>query len=649
MGNGTLVETSANAPYEGTNHYQFTYNFTEYWAGLGLNLANWGSNGYDFSAYSHLRIAYRGLTGDHRLTLTLRSDNNVVGNTISLGNSSGTYELIDLPLFACAAGTSLNLSNVTELDLSIASDLANGSGTLYFDDIQLVNISTGTTTSAATWQRANAMHRGVNYSNWLEAYWLIPFNAYPETNKFNAANTADFRNLGIDAIRLPVTFEHLAGSNPPYALDLGNPAFGLIDDAIQWAANNNMKLIIDMHHGTTDLTDANYLTQLPRLEAIWAQIIARYGDLDPERYLFEVYNEPHLISNENFRIVAQALVDVLRAAGSTHSVIVGASGYNSASNLLSFTPLDDPDIIYTFHLYEPYSFTHQQMSWTSTPYLPARAFPLNNEVADITALVNAVGEWSAFYNAPVVVGEFGVTSAAAASDRCTWIELMAQLFDSNGLPWFYWGAIDLGDGFGFFDNGMVSVANMEPCFGTALGLPATVLAIEELSALSLTCEPSYTLVEWYLKTDEPGHISLEGLREEKGEWAPIGEIEMQPSRERYAFRAPADYLAYRLKIKELDQSTHYSSISINPCAPAGQWTLFPNPVQQALFLQSPFTTKADLVLYNNLGQVVHHQPDCSFQKNTTFTTSIPPQQPGIYVLEIRDHQQVLYREKVLME
>lgn len=384
-------------------------------------------------------------------------------------------------------------------------------------------------------------------------------------------------------------------------------------------------------------------------EAIWGQIIDLYGDLDPERYLFEVYNEPHLISNENFRVVAQALVDVLRAAGSTHSIIVGASGYNSASSLLSFTPLDDPDIIYTFHLYEPYFFTHQQMSWTSTPYLPARAFPLNNEVADITAMVNAVGEWSAFYDAPVVVGEFGVTSEAAAGDRCNWIELMAQLFDNNGLPWFYWGAIDISDGFGFFDDGLVSVASMEPCFGTALGLPATVLAIEELSALSLTCVSSYTLVEWFLKTDAPGTIELQGLRDKKGEWTQIGSVDMLPSRERYAFSAPSDYFAYRLKIKELNESTQYSGISINPCAPEGQWTLFPNPVQQALFLQSPLTVKADLVLYNNLGQVIHYQQGCSFQKNTAFPAVIPAQKAGIYLLEIRDHQQVLHRAKVLME
>lgn len=646
--NGTINETNADFPYEGINHYRFIYSFTGFWAGFGLNLASWGADGYDFSGYSHLRIAYRGMEGDQRLTLQLRSDAGD-GNSLTLGSANTAYAVVDLPLFALAAGTNLTLNNITELAFGAASDVAEGSGTLFIDAIQLVDISTSNTTSAATWQRANSMHRGINYNNWLEAYWLIPFNAYPEVDKFNAAITADFRELGFDAIRLPVTFENLADEAPPYTLDTSNPAFGLIDDAILWAANNNMKLIIDMHHGVADLTNDNYQTELPRLIAIWEQIIDLYGDLDPERYLFEVYNEPHAISNDNFKIVAENLVEVLRDAGSTHSVIVGASGYNSASELLSFTPLDDPDIIYTFHFYEPYFFTHQQMSWTSTPYLPARGFPLGTEEEDITARINAVGEWSAYYNAPVVAGEFGVTSEAAAPDRCNWITLITQLFEDNGLPWFYWGAIDLSDGFGFFTDGEVNEASMVPCFGTALGLPATILAVEELSDLSLTCETNNALLEWSLKTSEAGRVFVEALTTGSADWATIGEVEMRPDRTRYGFRVANDLYAYRLKIVEADGTWHYSSIRKNDCIPAGQWSLFPNPVQQTLFLQSPFTTSADLVLYNNLGQVVHHQSDCSFQKNSIFSTTIPPQQAGIYFLEIRDHQQVFHREKVLIE
>jgi endoglucanase len=368
---------------------------------------------------------------------------------------------------------------VTEIDFSVTSNASTGTGTLYLDALTLVDLPITTTpTSAATWQRLRKMHRGLNLSNWLEAYWLIPFNAFPETNRYTASSVANFRALGIDALRLPVTFENLASTSPPYTLNTNHPAFALLDAAIGWAADNDVQLLIDMHHGQ-GLTDANFQAQLPRLRAIWRQVIDRYGDLDPERYLFEIYNEPANISNANWRTVAEALVAEIRDAGATHSIVVGATGYNSAGDLLNFPPLDDPDIIYTFHFYDPFLFTHQGLSWTNPPFFPIRPFPTGADIADVTARINAAAEWAAYYDVPLFAGEFGVSSAAPAADRCTWVSTIVGLFEAHDLPWFYWGAIDQSDGFGFFTNGVISEQTLIPCFGEALGLPAEVVAVAE--------------------------------------------------------------------------------------------------------------------------------------------------------------------------
>lgn len=635
--NGTLQETSGNTPYEGSNHYELSYSFTGYWAGAGLNLANWGPNGYDFSGYTHLRLAYRGMNSDHRLTLTLRSDAGD-GNAVTLGNSTSTYLDVEIPLFAFAAATDLNLSSITELAFSVSSDIPNGSSTLYFDDIQLVNTSTGTTTSATTQQRAASFQRGMNLNNWLEAYWLIPFNAFPETDRFEAQDIINFRNLGIDALRLPVTFEHLAGPAPNYTLDTNHEVFGLIDDAISWAASNNMKLIIDMHHGTNTLTDANYLTELPRLEAIWAQIIARYSELDPERYFFEIYNEPFDISNDNFRVVAQALVDVIRAAGADHSVIVGASGFNSAGELLSFPPLDDPDIIYTFHFYEPFAFTHQQMSWTNPPYLASRAFPIGSDETDVSNTINAAGEWRDFYNAPVIVGEFGVTNEAAAADRCNWIELIADLFADNGFAWFYWGATDISNGFGFFDGGVISEATMTPCFGTALDLSSTVLAINELSEVSINCVGNRSVLSWQLLTDEPGTQYVEGFAPATKGWETLANLSMHPQELSYSQSVPGTYTAYRVRIVELDGTVHYTAIMENTCINVADWKVYPNPTTGPITLgRQIFNQTVDLQIHNTLGQLIWIKNNVQIEENLLLDLSFLP--AGIYQLRLSSRQQ----------
>ena len=105
-GNGTLTEVSTDNPYEGSNHYQFTYNFTEYWSGFGLNMDNWGSGPRrDLSGFTHLQIAYRGLDSGTRLTIQLRQGNDTYGNTVEVGQAAASYQLIDIPMVALTSGT----------------------------------------------------------------------------------------------------------------------------------------------------------------------------------------------------------------------------------------------------------------------------------------------------------------------------------------------------------------------------------------------------------------------------------------------------------------------------------------------------------------------------------------------------------------
>ncbi len=639
LGNGILTEVTGNSPQEGSRHYAFTYSYTGFWAGFGLNLSNWGSNPtYNFGGYTHVRVSYRGLSSGEGLSLTLRSVGNVAGNQVSVGSTTGQYATVDVPLLALQAGTSLNLAAVTELMFSVGSNTAVGSGTVYIDNIQLVSVTTTTVpTSAATWQRAQQMHRGANLSNWLEAYWLIPFNAYPETNKYDAATFTNLSALGVDAFRLPITFEHLAASTPPYTLNTAHPAFALIDNAIQWAAASGVKLIIDMHHGTTTLTDANYATELPRLRAIWQQVIARYGHLDTERYLFEVYNEPHAISNVNFRTVAQALVDDLRVAGSTHSVLVGASGYNGAGALAAFTPLDDADIIYTFHFYDPYLFTHQQMSWTSPPNFAARTFPQAGELANVAAAINAAGDWATVHDVPVVVGEFGVTANADATSKCNWINAVVGLFDDNEFPWFYWDSQGYNDGFGFFANGVIDETTIVPCFSTAMGLQGTVLAIAELSPLRVACDGHDRVIDWYLVTDEPARVDVEAYQPQRKQWAQVGQLEVLPVQRRYTFRTDVAAPYYRLKITELDGRITYSDVAEHQCLPAREWKVYPNPAVSGsvVYLESPVDAMVKLVLYDVLGRVVFQQTDLERTQKQALQLDLPTLPPGVYGLQIR--------------
>jgi endoglucanase len=479
-GNGTIVETSSNTPFDGTEHYKFDYNFTDWWAGFGLNLDNWGSSpALNFNGNTHLRVAYRGMSGNQGFKVKLRNGT-ALSSLADVGPATGSYDVVDIPL---SSFVGVNLGMVTEINFEIANQQV-ASGTVFIDAIELVSIVVPPPppSSAATWTRLQAMGKGFNTANWLEAYWLQPFNAYPVEKDFTRASFKALKQAGFNNVRLPVIFERLGAQTSPYALNTNQLAFNLVDSAVVWAKDLKMQLIIVNHHGY-DMNDANYQTQIPRLCAVWKQLTKRYTNLDPNRYLFEIYNEPNNISNTNWRKVAQNIVDTIRVYDKSHTLVLGGNGWNSMTGLVGLQPLKDDNIIYTFHCYEPYFFTHQGMSWTNPANFPAKSFPVGNDLNDLRTAFRAVKKWSNDNKVAVFMGEFGVSASANLTSRCNYVEALTHLSDSLNIPWTYWDVKNYTDAFGFYPNSLFSESNAISCFKKWMGLYKTPTSNEEISTI----------------------------------------------------------------------------------------------------------------------------------------------------------------------
>lgn len=477
--NGTLAQTTGESPYEGNNHYKFSYNFNAWWAGYGLNLNNWGgTSNRNFSAYTHIRLAYRGLTGGE---LRIRLKTNAIESAeILVGVSTSSYSVVNLPL---SVFNNVNLASISEIIFSVTA-IQSSVGSVFIDDIRLTNAvapppvnytgANATHTNIKTWARHALMDKGVNCSNWLEAYWMLP-NNYPEINKYNRNLIQNLVNAGFKNFRLPVTFERLANNTAPYTIannTTNQNMWRLVDSMVLWANQMDFTLIICNHHGYS-ITDANYNTELPRKTAIWNQIMARHSNLNPERFFFELFNEPtNEISNTNLYTFINSLIAAVRAFNTDHTLIVGGNFWNSATGLITSKKYSDRNIIYTFHDYDPYAFTHQGMSWTSPAYMPARAFPLAGS-GDSLNLVNSIKDvktWADTSGVPVMCGEFGCSTSASATSRCNWINTISSALSARGFAYYYWDAISLTDAFGFYNT---SNNNMTACFSSALKLGAS--------------------------------------------------------------------------------------------------------------------------------------------------------------------------------
>ncbi|HZK65142.1 MAG TPA: glycoside hydrolase family 5 protein [Puia sp.] len=298
--------------------------------------------------------------------------------------------------------------------------------------------------------------------------------------------------LGFKTLRLPVSFDHWTSHVAPYRI-VKPGYFAAIDSILQWAKQYDMKVIIDNHHGSLD-DSTRAMQELPRLEAIWEQVAARYKNTDGDKVFFELYNEPHNISDAVWKQCAIKLIKTVREIAPHHTLIIGGAGWNSLSGLEKLGILPDDNLIYTFHFYDPFLFTHQGASWagvketsntgipfpydeTAMPKLnPAskdtwgeRNYKAYSEAGTMSGLRKELKTAKAFsekYNVPVFCGEWGsYKKYADTASRCRYTVTIKDLLNELHIPFAYW---EWDQGFSFFD-GEPGVQNIPECIRTVWG------------------------------------------------------------------------------------------------------------------------------------------------------------------------------------
>ena len=320
--------------------------------------------------------------------------------------------------------------------------------------------------------RSAPFSRGVNFSGWFESFSAggIPFTKYAEQD------FADVKSLGVDVIRLPVRMHSMTGGSPNYTID--PLLFKFLDIAVGWAEKYEIYIIIDNHsfdpvRGLQDDIDTILIP-------VWTQIAQRYKDRS-DYVIYEILNEPHGISDARWGEVQGMVIQTIRRIDQRHAIVVGGTDYNSIGKLSTIPRYTDANLIYTFHFYDPFLFTHQGASWGGPPVLTTLAgvpFPADQRRmprvpsalrgtwvesslaysyandASYSKLSNTLDRAVAFSrerDVPVFCGEFGVYMInSPPEDRVRWYAYVARALDRRNISrtsWDYYG------GFGVFNSG----------------------------------------------------------------------------------------------------------------------------------------------------------------------------------------------------
>ena len=248
----------------------------------------------------------------------------------------------------------------------------------------------------------------------------------------------DYRRIaaaGFDTVRIPVRWSDFTGPAPRFRI---HPDFAeVVDRHLQWATDAGLNVVLNVHHFEEIMVDP--ASQMERFRAIWTELSERYAGL-PTNVWFEVLNEPHkeLKGPAMRQAQAQALA-IIRKKHPERIVILGGEEWSGIRSLGTNLSTDDRNVVYTFHYYDPFDFTHQQADWLGDD-MPKGKRDWGSK-PDRSELARAVETAVAFREAtgrPVFLGEFGVHSPVTASERHEWAGAVAEAMGDAGIPWCLW-------------------------------------------------------------------------------------------------------------------------------------------------------------------------------------------------------------------
>jgi endoglucanase len=244
---------------------------------------------------------------------------------------------------------------------------------------------------------------------------------------------ATIRAAGFDSVRIPVAFSAHAAQSAPYTLD---PAFmDRVDQVIGWSLNAGLVTVIDLHGYTVYAADPD--GTIDRLDGIWAQVAARYRAAPPA-LMFELLNEPGAgVAPDRLARDTARLIATIRKTNPDRTIIWGANGKYDDRALTATTPPKDRHLIATFHYYDPFGFTSQDV-----PGLNAGPRRVGwGSKADHQVLhhdFRAVAAWAKRHKTRVFLGEFGVSLGQPTDARAAYIRAVRREAEAQGFAWCNW-------------------------------------------------------------------------------------------------------------------------------------------------------------------------------------------------------------------
>lgn len=336
-------------------------------------------------------------------------------------------------------------------------------------------LAPGIAQASAPKARATALARGFNLPDQVPA---------APAQRVDRATLKWLRARGMTHVRLPVRGEAVMSRFSNAATI--RMAIDDLKRIVELLLKLDFAVSVDMHPGGEfgRLHRADPAAALTALTEGWRNLAKPIRSWPANRVFAELLNEPQT-DDAIWRVQVERLAADLRGELPSTTFIAGPAPYQRVEALAGWRPLDDPNIIYAFHYYDPMAFTHQGLTWDAAdplsrlegvPFPTSRDDPAMTHLleglrmrgdsdlaasidraldrpwkrATIAAQFSPLADWSRKHDAPILLNEFGVLRfKAPRAARLDWLKAVRECAEASGFGWAHW---DYNQGFGLLDE-----------------------------------------------------------------------------------------------------------------------------------------------------------------------------------------------------
>lgn len=320
--------------------------------------------------------------------------------------------------------------------------------------------------------------RGTNLAHWLSQSRQRGAEREKFLTKQDIQNIAE---MGFDHVRLPIDEEQMWDENG----NRHDDAFQIMTNCIDWCAKSNLRVIVDLHILRSHHFNAEEKplwtdpAEQEKFYDLWRDLSKSLIKYPNSLVAYELMNEavaddPELWNN----LVANAF-SAIRELEPERTIVIGSNKWQQVGTFDELkVPENDPNILLSFHFYEPFLLTHYNASWThlngykGPVHYPGTILTLEEFDQLPDAMKELSKDWvnknfdkawileqwqkpiqkAKKLGLPLYCGEFGIITGPPQKQMLNWYSDMIDLFEENGIGYANWnyksGSFGLVDGDG---------------------------------------------------------------------------------------------------------------------------------------------------------------------------------------------------------